>query len=43
VPTRLLRFLDGKVVANATVATPNGYQLLYLGQQPTLLLCPINI
>jgi tetratricopeptide (TPR) repeat protein/S1-C subfamily serine protease len=36
VPTRLLRFLDGKVIANATVAIPNGYQLLYSGQQPTL-------
>jgi len=36
VPSRLLRFLDGRVVANATVAIPNGYQLLYSGQQPTL-------
>ena len=34
VPTRLLRFLDGKVIANATVAIPNGYQLLY--SNPTL-------
>lgn len=29
VPTRIWRFLDGKVIANATVAIPNGYQLLY--------------
>ncbi|MEB3168528.1 MAG: serine protease, partial [Synechococcaceae cyanobacterium] len=29
VPTRLMRFLEGKVVANATVTIPNGYQLLY--------------
>jgi len=37
VPSRLLRFLDGRVVANATVAIPNGYQLLYSsGLQPTL-------
>jgi S1-C subfamily serine protease len=36
VPTRLLRFLDGRVVANATVAIANGYQLLYSAQQPTL-------
>jgi tetratricopeptide (TPR) repeat protein len=29
VPTRLWRFLDGKVIANATIVIPNGYQLLY--------------
>ena len=29
VPTRIWRFLDGRVIANATVAIPNGYQLLY--------------
>ena len=29
VVTRLMRFLDGKVIANASAATPNGYQLLY--------------
>ena len=34
VPTRLLRFLKGEVIANATVAIPNGYQLLY--SNPTL-------
>jgi S1-C subfamily serine protease len=34
VPSRLWRFLDGKVIANATVAIPNGYQLLY--SNPTL-------
>ena len=34
VPTRIWRFLDGKVIANATVAIPNGYQLLY--SNPTL-------
>jgi tetratricopeptide (TPR) repeat protein len=34
VPTRLWRFLDGKVIANATVTIPNGYQLLY--SNPTL-------
>ena len=34
VPSRLWRFLDGKVVANASVAIPNGYQLLY--SNPTL-------
>jgi len=34
VPTRLMRFLDGKVIANASVAIPNGYQLLY--SNPTL-------
>ena len=32
VPTRLLRFLKGDVIANATVAIPNGYQLLYSNQ-----------
>jgi len=36
VPTRLLRFLDGRVVANATMSMPNGYELLYSGLQPTL-------
>ena len=34
VPTRLWRFLDGKVIANSTVTLPNGYQLLY--SNPTL-------
>jgi S1-C subfamily serine protease len=34
VPTRLFRFLKGDVVANATVAIPNGYELLY--SNPTL-------
>ena len=34
VPMRLLRFLKGDVIANATVAIPNGYQLLY--SNPTL-------
>ena len=34
VPTRLLRFLKGDVIANATVSIPNGYQLLY--SNPTL-------
>jgi S1-C subfamily serine protease len=28
-PIRILRFLDGRVIANAQVAIPNGYQLLY--------------
>ena len=32
VPTRLLRFLKGDVIANATVAIPKGYQLLYSNQ-----------
>ncbi len=34
VPTRLLRFLKGDVIANATVDIPDGYQLLYTN--PTL-------
>ena len=34
VPSSIWRFLDGKVVANATVAIPDGYQLLY--SNPTL-------
>ena len=34
VPTRLLRFLKGDVIANAKVAIPDGYQLLY--SNPTL-------
>ena len=34
VPLRLLRFLKGDVIANATVAITNGYQLLY--SNPTL-------
>lgn len=34
VPMRLLRFLKGDVIANAMVAIPNGYQLLY--SNPTL-------
>ena len=32
VPTRIWRFLKGEVIANATVAIPNGYQLLYSNQ-----------
>ena len=32
VPASIWRFLDGKVVANATVAIPDGYQLLYSNQ-----------
>jgi S1-C subfamily serine protease len=32
VPSRLFRFLKGDVIANATVAIPNGYQLLYSNQ-----------
>lgn len=32
IPTRVLRFLKGDVIANATVAIPNGYQLLYSNQ-----------
>ena len=32
VPTRIWRFLKGDVIANATVAIPNGYQLLYSNQ-----------
>ena len=28
IPTRLMRFLKGDVIANATVTIPNGYQLL---------------
>lgn len=34
VPTRLMRFHKGDVIGNATVAIPNGYQLLY--SNPTL-------
>ena len=34
VPVRLLRFLTGDVIANATVTIPDGYQLLY--SNPTL-------
>ena len=34
IPTRFMRFLKGDVIANATVAIPNGYQLLY--SNPTL-------
>lgn len=34
VPSRIFRFLKGDVIANATVAIPNGYQLLY--SNPTL-------
>ena len=34
VPSRIWRFLKGDVIANATVAIPNGYQLLY--SNPTL-------
>ena len=41
VPLRLLRFLKGDVIANATVAIPNGYQLLY--SNPTLPLSLIHI
>jgi S1-C subfamily serine protease len=32
VPIRLMRFLDGQVIAKAQVAIPNGYQLLYTNQ-----------
>ncbi|WP_255019852.1 serine protease [Cyanobium sp. WKJ7-Wakatipu] len=32
VPTRLMRFIKGDVIANATVAIPGGYQLLYDNQ-----------
>ena len=32
VPIRLMRFLKGDVIANASVAIPNGYQLLYSNQ-----------
>lgn len=32
VPQRLYRFLHGRVIANASVAMPNGYQLLYDNQ-----------
>ncbi|MCP9877927.1 tetratricopeptide repeat-containing serine protease family protein [Cyanobium sp. A2C-AMD] len=32
VPTRLMRFIKGDVIANATVAIPDGYQLLYDNQ-----------
>ena len=32
IPTRLLRFIKGDVIANATVAIPDGYQLLYDNQ-----------
>lgn len=32
VPSRIWRFLKGDVIANATVAIPNGYQLLYSNQ-----------
>lgn len=34
VPVRMMRFLNGDVQANATMAIPNGYQLLY--SNPTL-------
>ena len=34
IPISFLRFLDGKVIANASVSIPNGYQLLY--SNPTL-------
>jgi len=34
VPTRLMRFMKGDVIANASVSIPNGYQLLY--SNPTL-------
>ena len=34
IPFSFLRFLDGKVIANANVDIPNGYQLLY--SNPTL-------
>ena len=34
VPTRLMRFMKGDVIANAIVSIPNGYQLLY--SNPTL-------
>jgi len=32
VPTRIMRFIKGDVIANATVAIPDGYQLLYDNQ-----------
>ena len=32
IPTRLLRFIKGDLIANATVAIPDGYQLLYDNQ-----------
>ena len=32
VPARLMRFIKGDVIANATVAIPDGYQLLYDNQ-----------
>ena len=32
IPTRLMRFIKGDVIANATVAIPDGYQLLYDNQ-----------
>jgi tetratricopeptide (TPR) repeat protein len=34
VPVRIRRFLEGKVIANASVEIPNGYQLLY--SNPTI-------
>lgn len=34
VPTRVMSLLDGRVITNAQVAIPNGYQLLY--SNPTL-------
>ena len=34
VPSRIFRFLKGDVIANASVAIPNGYQVLY--SNPTL-------
>jgi S1-C subfamily serine protease len=37
VPTRVFRFLDGRVVAKTEAAMPDGYQLLYSsGLQPTM-------
>jgi len=36
-PSRVFRFLEGRVVANTEAAMPNGYQLLYSsGLQPTM-------
>jgi len=29
VPTRVFRLIKGDVIANATIAIPDGYQLLY--------------
>lgn len=36
VPLRAMRFVDGRLIANATAAIPNGYQLLYTNPVQTL-------